>query len=236
MDLTRIFQVFIAHGFMFSIYWILAFFLLKTRRSRIKTIFACFYFFTGLGYLINMIFFFIFIEEIVLILWYIAAYCVLGSPIYLMIFSLTYWKGENIITPKKQYFLVILFYIVFSFSLLIPNGITINESTDWRPVWSLLLTLYYFFIVLIFIAVPSWYFIYRKIVSIDPIEKNIKKGWIVFLLGNMFYGVSGLALLLIRFFFSETILVYVSVLGILFSAVGAFLMYYGLRHEFKIEF
>ncbi len=178
-----------------------------------------------------MVYFFIFIEEIVLVLWYAAAYCIYGAGIFFMIFSLTYWKGENIITPKKQYFLVILFIIIFSFSLFIPNGMTINESTNWRPNWSFLLILYYFFIILIFIAIPSWVFMYKKIINIDRIE--IKKAWKVFLLGNMIYAVSGLAFLLFKILFSKTILVYASAVILLILSGGAFLMYFGLRHEFN---
>ena len=132
----RSFMILVMGGVIIVVFWILTLLLLKSRRSRIKTVFACSYFLIGLGLVINLIYFFIFIEPVVLILYYIAVFCVYGANTFVMIFSLIFWKGEEIITPKKQNIIVLIFYSFLFLCIFIPNGVTINESTNWTPVWS----------------------------------------------------------------------------------------------------
>ncbi len=115
-----------------------------------------------------MIYFFIYDEQIVLILYYIAIICVYWAPIFLVIFALTHWKGEDEITLSRQIAIALISFGFFALSFFIPNGVIINASTDWRPIWSVELTLYFFILILIFEFIPSSYFIIRKINSIDP--------------------------------------------------------------------
>ena len=93
MDIIRIFQAFVAQGIIVVISLLLSYFLLKNRRYRNKTIFACFYLFTTLGFVLNWIYFFIYDPEIVLILYYMAIISTFGAPIFVVIFTLTYWKS-----------------------------------------------------------------------------------------------------------------------------------------------
>ena len=234
MDTIRILQVFAAHGVIVFIYLLLSYFLLKNRRSRTKTIFACFYLFTSLGFILNWIYFFIYDEQIVLILYYIAIISTYGAGIFLAVFALTFWKGEDKITLSRQITIVIISYAFCSFSVFIPNGVTINASTDWSPIWSIELTLYFFVIILIFEVIPSIYFIIRKIKSIDPSEKNIRKGWRVFLFGFMLYAFAGSELIITRIYFTGIIAFIAVITFIIFISTGPILMYYGLRHEFNI--
>ncbi len=234
MDIIRIFQAFVAQGIIVVISLLLSYFLLKARRSRNKTIFACFYLFTALGFVLNWIYFFIYDAQIVLLLYYIAIIFVYGAPIFVAIFALSHWKGEDKISLPKQIAIALISYAFFSFSVFIPNGVTINAKTEWRPVWSVELTLYFFIIILIFEFIPSTYFIIRKINSIDPDEKNMKKGWKVFLFGCILYAYGSLQYVIIRVYFTSIIALIASIINIILASTGAILMYYGLRHEFNV--
>ena len=233
MDTIRIFQAFVAQGVIVFIYLLLSYFLLKTRRSRTKTIFACFYLFISLGLVLNWIYFFIYDVEIVLILYYIAIISAYGAGIFLVIFALTYWKGEDKITLSRQITIALISYAFFSFSVFIPNGVTINASTDWNPIWSIALTLYFFIFILIH-SLFSFYFIIRKITSIDPDEKNIKNGWKVFLFGMLLYVIAALEFIIIRIYFTGIIVLISAIINIITVATGPILMYYGLKHEFNV--
>ena len=96
------------------------------------------------------------------------------------------------------------------------------------------MTLYFFIIILIFEFIPSTYFIIRKINSIDPDEKNMKKGWKVFLFGCILYAYGSLQYVIIRVYFTSIIALIASIINIILASTGAILMYYGLRHEFNV--
>ena len=62
----------------------------------------------------------------------------------------------------------------------IPNGVEINASTDWKPVWSWFLFIYVMGVVTL-VFIPSLYFavkIYKKFE-----EEQIRKKWRYFLIG-----------------------------------------------------
>ncbi len=233
MDTIRIFQVFGAQGVVVFISLLLSYFLLKNRRSRNKTTFACFYLSTALGFVLNWIYFFIYDEQIVLILYYIAIISTYGAGIFLVIFTLTIIFGEDQITLSKQIVIALISFALFSISVCIPNGVTINASTDWRPIWSIEMSLY-FVIILIFEFIPSLYFIIRKIKSIDPDEKNMKNGWKVFLFGWIIYVSNALEYIIVRIYYTGLILLLAGVITIISLSTGAILMYYGLRHQFNV--
>ena len=234
MDYIRIFQVFGAHSVIIFVCLLLSYFLLRPPRSNKKTIFACFYIFLSLGLILNWIYYFIFIEEIVLIIYYIAIISSYGSGNFVVIFALMYWKGEEIITPLRQIIIALISYAFFSFSIFIPNGVVINASTNWKPVWSAPLTLYFFIVIIIFQVIPIFYLMIKRIADIDPIEKNVKIGWRVFLIGSTLYIFGGLQIILVRVYFSGWVLLISGITNIILMIIGPTLMYYGLNHEFKV--
>ena len=144
---------------------------------------------------------------------------------------LTYWKGKEVVTPKRQNIIIGLLYGVLFLSLLIPNGVTINEKTNWIPVWNYWFTLFIFFSELIML-IPTIYFIKKKIDDISSDYKHIKKGWTRFLIGVIIYG-TGIQYIIIRYFFPEFVFIAL-IYNTISTTIGAIIMYYALTHEFNL--
>ncbi|TFF88439.1 MAG: hypothetical protein EU549_03005 [Promethearchaeota archaeon] len=91
---------------------------------------------------------------------------------------------------------MIIFYGVSIFLILLfPNGININETTNWRPVysWSFLILIYIYFTSLIF--VPVMFFLIKLYKSFE--DNNLKSkmkyfsmgiaGMVIIFLGSILY-------------------------------------------------
>lgn len=232
MNIFRIITVFFMQSFMVFICIVLVFSLLKERRTRTKIIFACYYIFISIGFVINWVYYFIFEESVVIVLYYIAIICVYGSGIFMVVFSLTLWKGEEKISLLTQLLIIVLFYAILTGLTFIIDGVTINENTNWEPIWNIEITILYIFMMIFSIILPTSYFILKKIKSINPIEKNVKKGWTVFLIGILLYCFGVIIFLFVRIF-TPKIFIVIQMITVLIEVIGAFVLYFGLRHEFK---
>ena len=142
MDIARFIQIFMVQGLAGLFYLFIAYKILKRERKGLNLILSSFYICVAFAVIINVIYAFIFVEEIVYIL-HVTTYYLLCFPlIFLLVFVLILLKSEDVFTPKFQLILIIVFGILLVGLWLIPNGVTINESTNWKPDWSLTYLLY----------------------------------------------------------------------------------------------
>ncbi len=228
-QIIRLFYIFVVQGFVIVVFFMLTVLLMKPRRSNNKIILGGSFLFTCIGFILNMIYVFIFVETVVLVLYYITIICIYGASIFLMVFTLTYWKSEQIITQKLQISVILTLFGAFSLLIFIPSGVTINETTNWKPVWNLWLTLYISIFTLASLIL-SLLFIKKKIENLRSGYPSLKKGWTVFIIGVMIYG-SGLHFIIIRFFIPE-IIILSFIFNTIASTIGTIMIYYGLRHKF----
>jgi len=181
MDVARFIQIFLVQGFAGLFYLFIAYKILKRGTKGLNRILSSFYICVAFAVIINVVYAFIFVEEVVYIL-HVSTYYLLCFPlIFLLIFVLILLKSEEVFTPKFQLIIIIVFSILLLGLWLIPNGVTINESTNWKPDWSEIYLLYSFTVCSLFAIFPTIYLsikLYRKFEY-----KELKKKLKYFLIG-----------------------------------------------------
>lgn len=181
MDIARFIQIFLVQGLAGLFYLLIAYKILKRERKGLNLILSSFYLCVAFAVIINVVYVFIFVEEIVYILHVTTYFLLCFSLIFLLVFVLILLKSEEIFTPKLQLILVVIFGILLVGLWLIPNGVTINESTNWKPDWSWTYLLYSFTVCSLFAIFPTIYLsikLYRKFEY-----KELKKKLKFFLIG-----------------------------------------------------
>ncbi len=141
------------------------------------------------------------------------------------IFLLLLLKSEKIITKKIQllFFLIYILYLLTIF--LFIEEISIDETTDWRPIWSINFFLFNLFTWLFFVATPVIYLtivIYFKFTNYE-----LKKRWLSFTIGSIGYVLIFFIILISNFLHTPILraLVYIAFfLGFPFGL----LIYYGI--------
>ena len=193
MDIARFIQIFLVQGLAGLFYLVIAYKILKRERKGLNLILSSFYVCVAFAVILNVVYAFIFVEEVVYIL-HVTTYYLLCFPlVFLLVFVLILLKSEEVFTPKLQLILIVVFGVLLVGLWLIPNGVTINESTNWKPDWSWTYLLYSLTICSFFSIFPTIYLsikLYRKFEY-----KELKKKLKYFLIGIsayffLFYGTS----------------------------------------------
>ena len=115
--------------------------------------------------------------------------------------------------------------------ILIPNGVTINESTNWKPVYTLPFFIYIFSLLTFIIFIPLLYFSYQILKELK--DDQLKKKWRYYILG-----ICSIYLLTIITFFSnllnnEGFRQVSAVVGLILIVFGAYFIYYGAISNLK---
>ncbi|MFX1279278.1 MAG: hypothetical protein ACFFA3_07665 [Promethearchaeota archaeon] len=193
MDFARFLQIYVIQGGFALFFLFMAIIVLKRGRKRINLYLSSFYLSTFIGGTINIIYANIFNEAVVYVLYFLTYYTLCFSMIFLLIFVMLILKPTNLISRKIQLLILILNSIFLLSLLIIPGGIVINESTNWKPDWNWM----FLFISLIgwstFVIIPTSHFslkIYKKMGNFQ-----LRKKWKFFLIGIsayffLFYGTS----------------------------------------------
>lgn len=184
MDMQRFFQVYIVQGIVGIIWAIIAYKILDRGRKRLNLILASFYLCGIISIFLNFIYAPLTDETAVYVLNFLTNFGFFVAPIFLVVFEILLLKSNKIFGTKKQLFIIIGYAALLSSVLLIPNGVVINESTGWKPVWTLPYFIYTVVITSIFAVLPSIHFgmkIYHKFK-----DNALKKKWRFFLVGLIF--------------------------------------------------
>ena len=193
MDIARFIQVFLVQGLSGLIFLFIAYRILKRESKGPNLILSGAYLSVGFGVIINVIYTFILVESVVHILHFLTYYLMCLSLIFLLIFVLIVDKSAKLITPKIQLGVIITFGILLLGLWFIPNGIIINQGTNWKPEWSWPFLTYSFIICSSIAIVPTTYFSLKLYLKFE--YKELKKKWKYFLVGIiafffLYYGTS----------------------------------------------
>ncbi|MFX0027840.1 MAG: hypothetical protein ACFE8B_01400 [Candidatus Hermodarchaeota archaeon] len=185
MDFARFLQIYVIQGGFALFFLFMAYIVLNRGRKRINMYLSGFYLSSFIGGTINIIYANIFNEVIVYVLYFLTFYALCFSMTFLLVFVILILKPSHIINKKIQ---VLIFLIDGAFLLsllLVPSGIVINESTNWKPDWNWI----FLFILLIgwssFVIFPTSHYsikIYRKLGN-----SQLRKKWKFFLIGIFAY-------------------------------------------------
>ncbi|MFW9899023.1 MAG: hypothetical protein ACFFDO_07155 [Candidatus Thorarchaeota archaeon] len=233
MDLVRIIQIYVVQLGMGLVYIFFGILILKRDTKRLNQIFATFYLLSASATVINVIYASLTIEVVVKVLHFITYFLFCYAPLYLLIFCLIIWKSEKVVTIKTHNIIAIIYFIlllILAPIALFTNGITINESTNWRPVWNLPFMLYAIIVVGVFIIIPLTYLLIQIYKSFE--DKVIQRRWLFFILGILPYFVI-LYLVSISNFLNDPIFRLITSIAGLSLYATAVLLYYGVGRQLK---
>ncbi|TFF90021.1 MAG: hypothetical protein EU548_05160, partial [Promethearchaeota archaeon] len=157
LDLTMILQIFVVLPItgLFFLYLIIK--ILRKNHSRLNISLSLLYILTGLGILLNLIYSLIRNDIIVVVLNFITNFSTCFGLIFLFSTNQIMLKSEIIFTKTKQA-LIVTFYGILLFLMIIfypfGGGVTINESTDWKPVWNFPIFIYLTLVITICAVIP----------------------------------------------------------------------------------
>ncbi len=193
MDFARFVQIYIIQGLFALFFLYMAFRVLRRGTKRLNIYLSSFYISVTIGGIINMIYATIFDPTIVFIMHFITYYLFCFSMAFLLIFVLILIKPGKQIKFEIQLFILIIFGLLVLSLLLIPNGIKINDSTNWKPDWSLNFLIYSMVVCSIMVIIPTVYYSLNIYIKFE--NEYLKKKWKYFLIGIyayffLYYGTS----------------------------------------------
>jgi hypothetical protein len=152
------------------------------------------------------------------------------AMVFLLLFNLILLKSEKKIHRNTQYLLIGIWSLILMGLLIIgvAGGVTIDESTGWKPSWDLSFFIYIIIVGMIFMVIPTIFFslrIYRRFK-----DNELKRRWRLFLIGIFFYyfiwfGISVVNYLSNDFFRS----IWAIILLLCFSSI--YILYYGVAKQ-----
>lgn len=186
LPITTIIQVYIVQGFIFGYFLFMAYKVLQRNNQRMNKIFCSFYISVAIGFFLNFIFV-LFTEEFLIWAFYLATmYFIIFGWIFITIFTTTL-RSINF-TKKKQNIVIAGYAVLLCGIFLIPNGLKISKETDWHPVYSDYLWIF-FLIVLTIAYLPA---LINSLIILNRFkDAELKKRWKYFVLGMVIGGIYG---------------------------------------------
>ncbi|MFX1441828.1 MAG: hypothetical protein ACFFHV_00310 [Promethearchaeota archaeon] len=232
LDLARFLLNFIVFAFYGIVFIFLAYRVIKRNRTRISFIITGFYLSCGTGVIVDLVYIIItpLIEDLILLfLYFITVFLLSMSLCFLNLFVMMLYKSERIFTTQIQLLYLFFFSILILTLFLIPNAVAINESTGWRPKWSLVFTVLFLMICTFGAIIPTYYYsikLYQKIEN-----KDLRKRWLCFIIGIsgyffLCYGTSYFC------YFGHVNLIIWAIIAMP-SLINLYLIYYGIGRQME---
>jgi len=175
MDIARFITVYIVQLGMGIIYFLIGLFILKRDTKRLNQLFSTFYLLSASATFINVIYVSLTVNPVVKYLHFLTYYLFCFAIVYLLIFNLILLKSEKVFSIKKHNLIALIYGGLLFGLVFIPKGVTIDASTEWKPVWSLPFLIYALVVVTCCGTVPTTYYslqVYKKLES-----EELKKRW-----------------------------------------------------------
>lgn len=155
--------------------------IIKRGKSRANLILSSFYLSVAIGLFFNFIFVQIFVEWIVLILYYFTLFFLFMGTAMLSLFAYNMYKTEEFASKKGQILFVLISVLLLFGMVFIPDGVRINEQTDWTPVYTVPFFLYMITVLIITSVGPTLYYAFKiaKLIT----QKDLKRKWNRFVIG-----------------------------------------------------
>ena len=231
----RIITVYIAQGVILLAFLYLAIRILLRDRKRLNVIFAGLYISPVIGLLINFVYAPLTDVNIVLILNFFTNFGIFYAPIFIVVFDLILLKSEKVISTGKQ-LVILIVYGIAMFGMLIfifiPDfGITIDQGTNWSPVWSLPFFTYVVLVETIGALIPSLIFSFQIYKKFE--DEVLKKKWRFFIFGFIALMTFMYAIFISNYLGDPTIRLIIGIMGLILAILGGFLMYFGVGQQIE---
>lgn len=231
MDLARFIQIYIIQGIVCIYFLILGFKIIKRGRKRLNLILSAAYFTAAIGFIANFIYAPLTEPIIVLALYYVAIYCSFMFPAFILVFVVIIYKSEKMFTRFQQNLVLLTYGILLFCMVFIPNGVTINESTDWIPVWNIYFAIYLLLLTSLFGFIPTLYVGFKATKTFENAE--LKKKWKYFIIGFIGIYLFGLTIIIANAITIEIVVSICRITGLILVIISPYLVYYGVGKELK---
>ena len=232
MDVARFITVYIVQLGMGIIYLIFGLIILKRDTKRLNQLFSTFYILSASATIVNVIYVSINTNPTVKILHFTTYFLFCFAMVYLLVFTLIVIKSEKVFTVKKHNLIAVIYGALLLGLAPIGwyGGITIDASTDWRPVWSLAFLIYALIVISVCSVIPTIYYsieVYKKFE-----DEVIKKKWAYYILAIMDYFIILYLTSISNYLNNPTFRLFTSIAGLTLYAT-AFLLYYGVGKQIE---
>ncbi|MHA1196656.1 MAG: hypothetical protein ACTSSM_11220 [Promethearchaeota archaeon] len=231
-DISRYLLIFITQPLISILFLYLTYKILNRNRSIHTIILSLFYFTISLGIILNIIYAIAAIFHNInatYIIFYMTTYLLGHSPIYLIVFIKMLLRIEEKPLVKKDLIYVFIYGIIFLFIFFIPNGITIGEETNWRPLYSIDFMIFSYFITTFLIILPLLYFslkLYRTIKL-----KSLRKRYRLFIFGTLGFVSTLYGTILYNTWFNPIYRFFWSICGSFFLIITVLFIYFGIGKD-----
>ncbi len=198
------------------------------RNDKYSRYLSAFYFSQSTIFILNIVYAFIFVEHIVYFLFLVLLY--IGSIGFgsLLIFNgLLYFSRHDFFQKLKIRVYYLLSYATILLGIFfIPNGVVINMSTDWRPVYSFPFMLYIITVNFVLAGVPLIILSIKTYISMEA--PDIKRKFLSFCIALYLY----FFVLTVSQIFNYLNMPSLNLLYFLLSIImlpSAYFMYYGTK-------
>jgi len=231
MDVARFITVYIVQLGMGIIYIIFGLIILRRDTKRLNQLFSTFYLLAASATILNVIYVSFTLNPLVKILHFITYYLFCFAMVYLLIFTLIVLKSEKVFTVKKHNLIAVIYggLLLGLAPIGWYGGITIDASTNWRPVWSLAF-LVYALIVISACILPTLYYsieVYKKFE-----DEIIKKKWLFYILAIIGYFAILYLTSISNYLNNPSFRLFTSIAGLTLFAT-AYLLYYGVGRQIE---
>jgi len=225
INLARVLQVFIEQFGMGLFYLYMAILLLKRSRDRLNILMSGFFLNVFIGTVVNVIYVFIVIESLAIILNFITYFLFCFAQVFLLGANILLLKSEKTFNSKLQVLLISGFACLLLGLLFIPNGIQINESTNYIPAWNLTFLIYALITTIGYSIIPNLYvsaLLYKRFKT-----KELKRKWSYYVLGILLYYIEWCGVSISNYLNDPMIRLIWNTFA-LSLIISAYLIYYGI--------
>ena len=223
IDWSRLIIILVAQLFLSAIYLVISSRILIRKTNRLTLCLSGFYTTNAIGFLINAVYLSLNVNPIVYVLVFITAFMVLFGYIFIVIFMLNLIKLN--IKLKPQLIIILSYAFSLFLALLIPGGITVNESTEWRPIYSWPLLTFVIILFTCFIFIPTVIFSKKTYKTFE--DPNLKRKLRYFFIGIFLMLIISFGGLINLTWNNPTFRNLLSFIALLAIPAG-FLIYYGI--------
>ncbi len=228
-DFARILTIYLTQLIFSGIFLIIAYKILKRNRNRLTLTLSGFYFSLSIGFILNAVYPPLDNELLVSIIYIIAAYFVLLSPVFLVLFNINLLQAgkENLIRKWALYIILYTFSLIICLN--IPGGITFVKDPNWRPEFALKVLIVLYIFITIFMLIPLIITSFKLYKSFEDIKLKKKLGLFFLGLFGFLYTLYGL----VYYNYSDNLLfrLILSIITSIITLICVGLIYYAWVHR-----
>ena len=219
-------QTFILGFFSFLIYKIL-----KSEKSRKTYRLVLFYLLNITFTTVNLVYAFIKLNPLTFWLHFTSVYLMLLSPVFYYVFNMMILKSEELLDTRLEIIIVVIYsstlFITMFISGFLFQGITIDQSTAWRPVWTMNFVIPMYILITIICLIPSL----MRSMQILRLIKNeeLRKRWKILSLGFFMLIGIGYGVFIYNSWNNTTFKIIWLLFSLIISPTAALLIHYGFR-------